>query len=402
MGKNRVIANWILSLVMMLVGFHLNAQSLDELRKKKQSATEEIRYTNELLGKVSESRKATMGKLRLLNNQIDQRSQLINVMASEVSLLQGLIDDNIKVVEMLSSDLERIKLEYAQIIQFAWKNRNAYDKVLFFLSADNFNQAFRRFIYIKQYTDYRRKQSEIIASIQSILWKKSHDLESQQTSKKTVISEKEEENRLLSVQKKQQNLVARELQNQQSDLRNKLARQRRIEQTLEQEIQRIIEEEAKRAAKAGKTGYELTSEQKLAGTDFEQNKRRIPWPVEKGIIVEKFGIHAHPVLNNVMVNNNGVSIETAPGAKARAVFNGEVSRVFGITGGNTAVIIRHGQYLTVYSNLVNVIVKKGDKVAIRQNLGTIYSDSDDGNKTILKFQIWKESQKLNPEEWLAR
>ncbi len=402
MGKNRAIAYWILSLVMILVGFNLNAQSLDELRKKKQSATEEIRYTNELLGKVSERRKATLGKLRLLNNQIDKRSQLINVMTSEVSLLQGLIDDNVKVVEMLSSDLERIKLEYAQIIQFAWKDRNAYDKVLFFLSADNFNQAFRRFIYIKQYADYRRKQSEIIASIQSILWKKSHDLENQQTSKKTVISEKEEENRLLSVQKKQQNLMAQELQNQQSDLRNKLARQRRIEQALEQEIQRIIEEEAKRAVKAGKTGYELTPEQKLAGADFEQNKQRIPWPVEKGIIVEKFGIHTHPVLNNVTVNNNGVNIETAAGAKARAVFNGEVSRVFGITGGNTAVIIRHGQYLTVYSNLVNVIVKKGDKVAIRQNLGTIYSDSDDGNKTILKFQIWKESQKLNPEEWLAR
>ncbi len=402
MGKNRAIAYWILSLVMILVGFNLNAQSLDELRKKKQSAAEEIRYTNELLGKVSERRKATLGKLRLLNNQIDKRSQLINVMTSEVSLLQGLIDDNVKVVEMLSSDLERIKLEYAQIIQFAWKDRNAYDKVLFFLSADNFNQAFRRFIYIKQYADYRRKQSEIIASIQSILWKKSHDLENQQTSKKTVISEKEEENRLLSVQKKQQNLMAQELQNQQSDLRNKLARQRRIEQALEQEIQRIIEEEAKRAVKAGKTGYELTPEQKLAGADFEQNKQRIPWPVEKGIIVEKFGIHTHPVLNNVTVNNNGVNIETAAGAKARAVFNGEVSRVFGITGGNTAVIIRHGQYLTVYSNLVNVIVKKGDKVAIRQNLGTIYSDSDDGNKTILKFQIWKESQKLNPEEWLAR
>lgn len=402
MGRNCAIAYWILSLIMVLVGFHLNAQSLDELRKKKESAAEEIRYTNELLGKVSESRKATLGKLRLLNNQIDQRSQLINVMASEVSLLQELMDDNSKVVEMLSSDLESIKLEYAQMIRFAWKNRNAYDKVLFFLSADNFNQAFRRFMYVRQYTDYRRKQSEIIATIQNILWRKLHDLEIQQETKKTVISEKEKENKLLSIQKKQQNLVAQELQKQQSELRNKLAKQRRIEQALEQEIQKIIEEESKRATKTGKTGIKLTPEQKLAGNDFEQNKQRIPWPVEKGVVVEKFGIHAHPVLHNVTVNNNGVSIETAAGAKARAVFNGEISRVFGITGGNTAVIIRHGQYLTVYSNLVNVIVKKGDNVTIRQNLGTIYSDTEDGNKTILKFQIWKESRKLNPEEWLAR
>lgn len=146
----------------------------------------------------------------------------------------------------------------------------------------------------------------------------------------------------------------------------------------------------------------MTPEQKLAGSDFEQNKRRIPWPVERGVITEKFGIHPHPVLTNVTVNNNGVNITTEQGTQARAVFKGEVSRVFGITGGNMAVILRHGPYLTVYSNLVDVVVKKGDAVAVRQKLGTVFTDANDGNKTILKFQIWKESQKLNPEEWLAR
>jgi murein DD-endopeptidase MepM/ murein hydrolase activator NlpD len=140
----------------------------------------------------------------------------------------------------------------------------------------------------------------------------------------------------------------------------------------------------------------------LAGNNFEQNRRKIPWPVEKGVITERFGIQAHPVLERVTVNNNGISIATEAGANARAVFNGEISRVFGITGGNMAVIIRHGQYLTVYSNLINVLVKKGDKVEIKQNLGKIFSDVEDANKTILKFQIWKESQKLNPEEWLVR
>lgn len=402
MGLHSAPGKWILITFLLLMSGFGNSQTLEELRKRKQSAAEEIRYTNELLGKISQNQKATLGKLRLLSSQIEQRNRLISTMNSEVSVIQELINDNAQVVEMLSTDLEKIKQEYAQMVRFAWKNRNAYDKVLFFLSAENVNQAYRRFVYVRQYTDFRRKQAETIASIQNILWKKMKDLENQQTAKKDVISEKEKESRLLSVQKNQQSTVARNLMKQQSELKSKLARQRKIEQQLEREIQKIIEEEARKAAQAGKTGHGMTPEQKLTGTSFEQNKRRIPWPVEKGIIVEKFGIHPHPVLSNITINNNGINIATDAGEKARAVFNGEVSRVFGISGGNTAVILRHGQYLTVYSNLVEVSVRKGDQVSLRQNLGTIFSDSDDGNKTILKFQIWKENQKLNPEDWLTR
>jgi septal ring factor EnvC (AmiA/AmiB activator) len=402
MGLHRTTGKSILVTFLLLISVFGSSQTLEELRKRKQSAAEEIRYTSELLSKISQNQKATLGKLRLLSSQIEQRNHLISTMNLEVSVIQELINDNAQVVEMLSSDLEKIKQEYAQMVGFAWKNRNAYDKVLFFLSAENVNQAYRRFVYVKQYTDFRRKQAETISSIQNILWKKMQDLENQQSAKKVVISEKEKESRLLSTQKNQQSTIARNLMKQQSELKSKLARQKKIEQQLEREIQKIIEEEARKAAQAGKSGFGMTPEQKLTGTNFEQNQRRIPWPVEKGIIVEKFGIHPHPVLSNITVNNNGVNIATDAGAKARAVFNGEVSRVFGITGGNTAVILRHGQYLTVYSNLVEVSVRKGDQVSLRQNLGTIFSDSDDGNKTILKFQIWKENQKPNPEDWLTR
>jgi len=405
MRINLPVTAILLTLVLSFPGGRLYGQSLDSLRKKKESASREIQYTNELLGKVDQTQKATLGKLKLLSNQIEQRNQLISTMQTEVSLLQSLITDNTMVVGMLSSDLEKIRQEYAQMVRFAWKNHTAYDKLLFFLSAENFNQAYRRFVYVKQYTEYRRRQAETIASIQSILNRKKDDLENQQQSRTSVMTQQVAESRRLADQKKKQNSIAQELQKKKSDLRNKLARQIRIEQQLEQEIQRIIEEEARRSVKAGKTdkkGFDLTPEQKLAGNSFEQNRRRIPWPVEKGVITEKFGVHPHPVLNNVTVNNNGVNITTEPGSKARAVFNGEVSRVFGITGGNMAVILRHGQYLTVYSNLVDVLVKKGDVVSIRQNLGRIYTDDSDDSKTTLKFQIWKESQKLNPEEWLVR
>jgi septal ring factor EnvC (AmiA/AmiB activator) len=398
----RLIPSFLLLLWLLLGGVGGHAQSLEELRKKKESAAEEIRYTNELLGKVDQNQKATLGKLRLLSSQIDQRNQLINTMATEVSLLQGLIDDNTTVVQMLTADLEKIREEYAMMVRFAWKNRHAYDKLLFFLTADSFNQAYRRLAYVRQYADYRRRQAETIASIQAILSRKTMDLENQQQTRSTVMTAQVAESRRLAEQKNRQNTIARELQQQKNDLRNKLAQQRRVEQQLEKEIQRIIEEEARKTTATGKEGLAMTPEQKLAGSDFEQNKRRIPWPVERGVITEKFGIHPHPVLTNVTVNNNGVNITTEQGTQARAVFKGEVSRVFGITGGNMAVILRHGPYLTVYSNLVDVVVKKGDAVAVRQKLGTVFTDANDGNKTILKFQIWKESQKLNPEEWLAR
>lgn len=389
-------------LLYLILSMAVFAQPVDELRRKKQQAAEEIRLSNNLLSKVRSTQKATLNRLQLLNRQINQRNELISTMSSEVSLLQQVIDDNTWVVNRLTADLEEIRQEYARMIQIAYKNRMAYDKVLFFLSAENFNQAYRRLLYLRQYTSHRKRQMETIASLQSLLWKKVVDIEKQKHTRQEVLNEQMNERHKLESEKRQQSTLSQQLQKQQNDLRNKIAQQRRIEQQLEQEIQRIIEEEARKTSTPAQKGFALTPEQKLIGDRFEQNRRRLPWPVERGIITEKFGVHPHAVLRNVTVNNNGVNIATEAGSKARAVFNGEVSRVFGITGGNMAVIVRHGQYLTVYSNLVDVTVKKGDKVNVRQNIGTVYTDPADGNKAILKFQIWKESTKLNPEDWLVR
>ena len=393
---------WVILCALIVVCFTARPQSLDELRKQKQQAANEIKLTNDLLTRVSASQKATVDRLRLLSSQISQRQRLISNMSGEVSLLQEVINNNTMVVSMFAEDLDNIREEYAKMIQYAYKNRGTYDKILFLLSADNFNQAYRRLIYIRQYTSFRQKLAETIAILQNLMAKKVIDLENHKRVRQEVLNEQLNESQKLEKEKRQQNSLSQQLQSQQKELRNKLAQQQRIEQQLEQEIQRIIEEEARKTGTPAQQGFALTPEQKLIGNNFEQNRRRLPWPVERGIITEKFGVHPHPVLRNVTVNNNGINIATEPGAKARAVFGGEVSRVFGITGGNMAVIVRHGQYLSVYSNLVNITVKKGDKVEVRQNLGTIYHDASDGDKSILKFQIWKESTKMNPEEWLVR
>ena len=380
------------------------SQSIDELQKKKLDAENEIKYTTKLLNEVQKNQKLSLNRLQLLNNQIEKRNTVVASINSEVGIYQELIENNSLAIRLMNNDVEEIKKEYAELIRSAFRNKNAYDGLLLLLSADNVNQAFRRHLYMKHYTSYRENQAELIRTIQEMLNQKKENLEQQKLIKLQLLTDIKKETQQLAQEKTQKNSEIQKLQKEQRSLRKKIQQQREIEQQLEKEIQKIIEEEARKSKASGgtKAGFELTPEQKLVGESFVQNKKRLPWPVERGVITEHFGINQHPVLSNVQTRNNGISISTEAGAKVRSVFNGEVSRVFGITGGNTAVILRHGKYLTVYSNLREVTVKKGDKVSTKQTIGTVYTDSDDENKSILKFQIWLESQKLNPEDWIGR
>jgi septal ring factor EnvC (AmiA/AmiB activator) len=399
-----------------------NGQSLDELRKKKQKTNEEIKYTTKLLDDAKKNQKKTLNKYNILNKQIELRSNLITGINSEVGVLVEFIDQNAWLVNSLNNDLEDLKKEYAKMIVFAQKNQTNYSKVLFVLSSNSFNQAYKRLMYLRQYTEYRKRQAELIQWIRDLIQVKVSRLQLQRAEKETLLQTQKREANQLTQEKQQQGQYLTTLQAKQKEFEKKLREQQQIEAQLSNEIQKIIEEEVRKsreraqekarlaAKKTGKpaakpevsTNYEMTPEEKLASGQFEQNKRHLPWPVERGVITDHFGVHDHPVLKNIVVHNNGVDISTVQGAKARTVFAGEVSRVFMVTGGNTAVIIRHGKYLTVYSNLINVQVKSGEKVTIKQTIGTIGTDTDDEAKTVLKFQIWKENEKLNPEEWIAR
>lgn len=391
----------LLTGLFVILSINVFSQSVEELKKKKQDAENQIKYTSKLLNEVQKIQKSSLNRVQLLNRQIEQRKAVINTINGEVDLYQQMIDNNTLAISLMENDIQALKKEYAELIKLAYRNRNAYDQVLFLLSADNVNQAYRRYLYMKQYTNYRENQAGVILSIESVLNDKTQKQEEQKLIKLQLMNDTKKEASQLSQEKLEKNAELQKLQKEQKELKKKLDEQRRIEQQLEDEIERIIAEEARKSAKAGTKEMTLTPEQKLLGDNFAQNKGRLPWPVERGVITEHFGINQHPVLSNVQVKNNGVSITTEKGSKVRAVFNGEVTRVFGITGGNTAVIIRHGKYLTVYSNLRETTVKKGDKVTTKQNIGTVFTDPED-NKSILKFQIWLENQKLNPEQWIGR
>ncbi len=378
------------------------AQSITDLQRKKQEAAKEIEFTTHLLNETRQNEKYSLNVLRLISSKIQGRNTIIATINNEIEIYGDFIANNMLAIEMLKNDVEKLKAEYANIVRMAYKDKSSGDPLLFLLSAENFNQAYRRLLYFRRYTEMRQNQADIIEAVETALNESIKKLEQQKATRLQLMGVTQQEKEKLSIEQGQQNTELKKLQQQKRSLQKKLNQQRRIEQQLEREIQRIIEEEARKSRAAGGSGFALTPEQKLIGNDFEQNKNRLPWPVERGIIVEHFGVHQHPVLTQVQVQNNGINIATEIGAKVRAVFNGEVSRVFGIIGGNTAVIIRHGKYLSVYSNLREVVVKKGDKVTTKQNIGTVYTDYDEGNKSILKFQIWKESTKLNPESWIGR
>lgn len=394
--------SFILLILLILVGEVSTGQSLEELRKKKEKTNEQIKYTNRLLEEAKKNEKKTLNKYNILNKQIELRTNLITGINSEVGVLDEYIDENAWLISSLNADLDALKKEYAGMLVFAQRNNTNYSKVLFILSADNFNQGYKRMMYLKQYTEYRERQAELIKWIHDLIEDKVNKLQVRRSEKETLLQIKKREAEKLAQEKKEQGKVLTSLQQKQKDFKKKLQEQQRIEAQLSREIERIIEEEVKKAKKSGKDNYEMTPEQKLVSGQFEQNKKRLPWPVDRGVITSHFGVHEHPVMKNIHVKNNGVDISTSQGATARSVFAGEVSRVFQVTGGNAAVIIRHGKYLSVYSNLVNVQVKTGQKVSLKQTLGTIGTDSEDGDKTVLKFQIWRENVKLDPEDWITR
>lgn len=392
----------LLTLLLVFFFYDGSGQSLSELQQKRMAASKEIELTSRLLNQVQQEEQSSVNRLQLINNNISKRNQLISGLNAEIKLYAELISNNQFVVDLLTDDLETMKEEYARLIRLTYISNQSVNPIMFLLSAGSFNQAYRRLLYMKRYASVRLGQKEAMEQLQLLLNEKAEQLGEQRESRRLLLEEARQEAEKLAAEKVQQDREVQKLKSRQRDLTQKLEQQRKAEQQLEAEIQRIIEEEARKKRAAGEPAYGLTPEQKLIGDNFAQNRLRLPWPVERGIVTEKFGIHRHPVLEKVQIRNNGINIATEPGAKARAVFNGEVTRVFGITGGNSAVIIRHGSYLTVYSNLREVVVKTGDKVKERQTIGTVFTDPDDGNKTILKFQVWHENQKLNPEEWLGK
>jgi septal ring factor EnvC (AmiA/AmiB activator) len=395
--KGRLNTRLLVCFLALFYVSYAQSQTLNELKARKDKTKQEIEYINQLLNETGVNTKATLNKLSMLNQQIELRNNLINDYNSQLTLLQKSIDDNLFVIEQLTGDLEKLRNQYSNMIRQAYRNKGSYSQLVFLLSSENFNQAYKRMLYIRQMARYRQKQSEQIEAIRTVLVLKTEELNNKKNEQLDVLNQQRAETSKLSVEKEKQSNYNRELQKREKELKSNLREQQKIEDRLQREIERLIALEVKKSKTTA-----TTPEEKLLSDNFEKNKGLFPWPTQSGVITDRFGEHSHPVMKNIIIKNDGIDITTNPGEKARSIFNGTVSRVFAIPGGNMAIIIRHGEYISVYSNLKEVYVKQGDKVSTKQELGLIYSDTLDENKTILKFQIRKESLKQDPEEWITR
>ena len=396
--------------------FCLAQNTKENLQKTKKQLEQEIKYTNMLLEQTQQSKQASMSKLMLLTKQIEKREALLKSINEEIDDIDEEIVTQTSEVKKMSTELARMKEEYARMIYFAYKNMSIYNRMMFVFSAEDFNQAFNRLKYYQQYSSYRRTQAEIIKRSQAELTRKVNDLEITKNEKTHIAVSKEKEKTRLLTEKESKDKTVKELSQKEKQLTAKLKEKQQAAQKLQNEIEKLIAKEIKasedRARKTAKTekkpvpetsGTEmmLTPVEKQLSTNFALNKGKLPWPSEKGLIINSFGEHNHPVLKYVKVKNNGVDIATEQGASVRSVFSGKISRVMSFPNLNKVVIIRHGEYLTVYSNLDEVSVQDGQEIKTKQIIGKVHTNQED-HKSEYHFEIWLGKEIQDPELWLAR
>ena len=381
-------------------------QSREVLEKQRLQTNKDIEFTNELIKNTKKSKTDSYNKILLINSKIKSRESIIADISTEINYLNTAILIHQELIYGLESDLNQIKNEYARIIYNSFKHKSKYDKLMFILASEDVNTAYRRLKYYQQYTKYRKIQADNILLTKNRLSDEIIQLEILKADKNDLLLEKKVENHKLLAEKLEKDKQIKLLAGKEKELKDKLKKQFDLANRLQKEIARIIEEEARKAAellkKSTNNFFQLTPEEQFLADIFIKNKEKLPWPTERGIITGEFGEQAHPFIKGVKIRNDGIDISTTEGALVRAIYEGTVSRIFVIPGAHKTVIIRHGNFLTVYSNLKDVFVSQGDKVTTKQSIGVVFTNKDSESKSVLQFQIWKEDTKLNPKDWLAK
>lgn len=391
-------------LIVSGAGISHGQKESDKLRKQQQELKERISNTKKLLGDTRNNQRITVAELGIINQQIAYREELISTYERQVRSLNLKIEENKSVIESLREDKKRLLAQYQSMIAAAYKNRNKNNPLFFVFSANSFNQAYLRVKYMQKITAYRKRQVEMIQITVNELQRKEQQLVEQIEQKKSLANETSKERQTYDHDKRKQQNMLSELRKQEDKLRKQLQDQEEKKRQLDVAIRKAIEKEIAAAAKKNNT-YEATPEAKLAAKNFEANKGRLPWPVERGEITGRYGNVPHPVVKGVIINNNGIDITTTAGASARAIFEGTVSSILVIPGAGKAVMISHGTYRTVYANMKEVYVNKGDQVTTKQILGTLLP-AEIANNSVCHFEIWKisgsKSSSQNPEGWIYR
>ena len=375
------------------------------LEIKRERLQKEIKEINRLLFAEKKEKGNVLDQIEALDKKINVRQQLIKVTNQQSNLLNRKINANIRNISKLKNDLVALKNEYAAIIRKSYQNKSQQSRLMFLLSSENFFQAFKRLQYMKQYTDHRREQGEQILAKTEELTRLNQDLIDQRKQKDRLIAEnKRARAQMMKEMKSQKELLGSIRKNESkyaAAVQNKKKEARKIDRQIEALIRNAIAASNKRAGKTvtGSSKFVLTPEATIVANNFSANKGRLIWPVDKGIKSQGFGVYNDAVYPGIKHESNGVIITTDSGARARAIFKGEVIAILSVPGGNKGVQIKHGNYISTYYNLSNLYVKKGDMVDAKTELGDIYTNRNNG-QTRLKFYLYEDTEKLNPEEWV--
>ena len=388
-----------------------NSARVQALEKQRKEALAEVERINGLIAQTQATTKDYLRRLNLLSEQILSRKKVISLLGQEVEAINAQMNEMSQQIRRLEGELKEKRQNYGKSVRSMYRRQASQDKLLFILSAENFAQSLRRLRYLREYAAWQKRQASEIVEKQTEITQKRNALTQTRQEKQQLLAQQEKERKQLQTEENNQQKEVKALNKKKSQLQAQLREKRKQAQQLDRLIQEqiareIAEANRKKAAdkqrKADvKGGYAMTKAEKALSDNFASNRGRLPYPVAGSYtIVSRFGEQQHEQLKYVRTNNNGIDIQTTPGTDARAVFKGVVTRIFTVPGFNHSIIVRHGNYLTVYSNLSQVYVKTGDRVDTRQALGRIFSDPEEHNATILHFQLWKEKTKLNPAPWL--
>lgn len=400
--------SFILFIFLAIGSSNANAQSQrqQELEEKRRELQQEIREITKLLFAGKKEKKSVVSAVEDLNYKISVRKNLIRITNQQANLLTREINTNQDEISTRRVKLKALKEAYADMIVKSYKNRARDNKLMFLLSSSSFQQAYRRLQYIKQYADYQRQQAEIIKVETKQLQLLNQDLLVQKKDKQKLVGENKAAKLILDKELKDQQAFIESIQKNLAKFSAQIKDKQKASKKLDKEIRKLIREAiAASNKKAGKSvksrTFSMTPEQKVLAANFTANKGKLPWPVASGVVKMRFGTNPSPIDPSIKIKSNGVRIATNKGEPVRAVFDGVVQGIMTPKNGNNTIMIRHGNYITVYKNLSKFYVSKGDKVTTKQVLGEVITNKASG-ESILSFGIYKDSAIQNPSIWVYK
>jgi murein hydrolase activator len=383
----------------LIITGYLFSQNKDVLESKRKNILDEINNANELLKSTELKRNESTMKVQLLNRKMLLRKKYINELGNEITRIDTLISQKNDAIQCLTEDLNKQQSEYGKLIAGYYKARKSQNWIIILLSSANIQQAYLRFYYLKRISIHRKSVLKNIREIISKIEEEKINCSQFKDQKSGLITDTKKEFITLENEKNESDIAIKELKRKENKLKQSIKKNQEIAHRLQNEISDIIREELRKAKAAKSTPlYEnLNANDKKLSKNFKDNKGKLPWPVDYGVVVAEYGEHAHPALKNIKVKNNGIDINSRDKEPVKCIYDGVVSKVFAILGANNAVIIRHGNFLTLYQNIVDVRVAVGQKVSIKQVIGLV---SEDQGRSVLHIEIWEELKSQNPEDWL--